>query len=129
LAHGGDDPLPHPDRDGLDPDGDPVAPHRIALADDATLLDRGERERRLLRAQGSPHLIVLVHRLRRVGAHLRHHDETAALALGAHEEEVREGQIGQQLPLRHQPGEVLGLVLVERRPLGDELREVHPSRW
>jgi hypothetical protein len=73
-----------------------------------------------------PHLVLLVHGLGGRGAHLgHHHHQVGGTHHPAHQEEVGEGEIGQELPLGDQTGEVIGLGLAEIGPLGDEVREGH----
>lgn len=110
-AHGqqvgvaGDDPEDAPlpaDRDGLDPYRHLLAPLRVALAHDAALVE-GEVEHGApaARDQVADH-VVLVRGRARVRAHLGDRDVAGAVPGGDPQDEVGEGEVGEQLPLRDQ---------------------------
>ncbi len=93
-----------------------AAPHRATLAEDAPF---GEGDAQVLRVRAlhdASDLVFFVCRRAGGGPDLREADEAARVALDrAPEQEVGEGEIGQQLPFGDEPLEVRGGV---RRQLG-----------
>ncbi len=107
--------------DRLDPHGDLLAPLRVALAHDAALVQgRVEHGPAAARHQMAHH-VVLVGGRAGVGAHLRDGDVAGAVPGGDPQDQVGEGEVGEQLPLRDQQMEPLEIGVVEGCVLAYEL--------
>lgn len=121
--------------DGLDPHRDLLAPLRVPLPHDPALVQRGVQERPAAPGDEMADHVVLVGRGARVGPHLGHGDIAGAVAGGDPQDEVREGQVGEQLPLRDQQmepfevglgqGGVLAYEVVHGGHTGERTREVN----
>ncbi len=97
------------DRDGLVAGGDVAAPDRVALAEDPALGERDVQVPGVLALQDAADLVLLVGRGAGGGPDLGEADEPARAVLDrAPQEEVREGEVGEQLPFGHEPLEVGG---------------------
>jgi hypothetical protein len=103
--------------------------HRIPLPDDPALLQGLAREPALVDGQRATDLVVSMDGLRRVRAHLGHDDQSIGPPLPTQEQQVGEGEIGQQLPFADQPGQVLRLRPAQVGALGDQVREGHRAEW
>jgi hypothetical protein len=110
AADDAEDPVLAPDRDRLDPHRHLVAPLRVPLADDPLLAQRHVEQRPpAVREEGADEVVDVRRRAGR-RTHLRARPETGALAVREPEHEVREGEVGDDLPVgdqQVQPGDVL----------------------
>ena len=107
--------------DGLDPYRDLLAPLRVALAHDPALVQGGVQQRAAAaRDQVADH-VVLVGGGAGVGPHLGDRDVAGAVAGGDPQDEVGEGEVGEQLPLRDQQMEPLEVGVVESGVLAYEI--------
>ena len=102
-----------PDGDGLDPDRDLLAPLRVALAHDPALVQGGVQQRAAAARDEMADHVVLVGGGAGVGAHLGHGDVAGAVAGGDPQDQVGEGEVGEQLPLRDQQMQPLEVGVVE----------------
>ena len=93
--------------DGLDPYRDLLAPLRVALAHDPPLVERGVEQRAAAAGNEMADHVVLIGGGAGVGPHLGHGDVPGAVAGGDPQDEVGEGEVGEQLPLRDQQMEPL----------------------
>ncbi|CAM5301371.1 hypothetical protein SDIAM26S_01783 [Streptomyces diastaticus subsp. diastaticus] len=90
------------DRDRLDPDRHLLAPLRVALPHDASLVERQvEHGAPPARHEVADH-VVLVGGGAGVGAHLGDRDVAGAVPGGDPQDQVGEGEVGEELPLRDQ---------------------------
>ncbi len=91
-----------PHRDRLDPDRHLLAPLRIALAHDPTLVVGGVQQGAAAARDEVADHVVLVGGRAGVGPHLGDRDVPDAVPGGDPQDQVGEGQVGEQLPLRDQ---------------------------
>ncbi len=108
-------------RDRLDPYRHLLAPLRVALADDPTLVQGGVQHRAAASGNEMADHVVLVGGGPGIGPHLGDGDITGAVQGGDPQHEIGEGQVGEQLPLRDQQMQPLEVGVAQSGVLAYEI--------
>ena len=120
LDHG-DDPARPGHRNALGPDRDAVGPVRVALPPDAPLGPGHVQQPLVPWAGHGPHHIVLERGRTGRRPHLGQRQPAAVIADRRPQDQVGEGQIGQQLPVRDQRVQPLHVAVTERGAAGRQV--------
>ena len=117
----GDDLVPAPDRDGLDPHRYVVAPLGVALPADPPPVVRLVQQRPPVPRDEAADDVVQVRRGAGRRAHLGAGPEAETLGVGQPQHQIREGQIGEHLPVGHDQLQPVQVRLAQRRVMAHHI--------